>query len=93
LRQFFEKSFGSVDLAEGLQDGPRMNGDMTCLNIGIDKVAYQSIAVAIEVDTNQFASTVEYRRAGVASNSICGGHEIQRCVRVEVLAMLEPTGR
>ncbi len=70
-----------------------MHCDMPGLNIRVNEVTDQTVTVAVEVNTDQFPSAVEHGRTGIAADGVGGGNEVEGCIRVEPLAVLEPTGR
>ena len=67
-----------------------MDGDVTGLDVGVDKVADQAEAVAVEVDADHFAFGVDHWAAGVASDGVGGGDEVEALGQIELGAILQP---
>ena len=58
---------------------------MPRLVIGVDEVAHQAMAIAIEVDADEFAGAIEHRAAGVAADRVRGGDEVERRLGIELV--------
>src|SRR5262245_43314063 len=67
-----------------------MNADVPRLVVGVDEVAYESMAVAIEVDADELARAVEHGTTGVAADRVRGRDEIERRLGPELVLHVEP---
>ena len=47
-----------------------MDGDVPSLRVGVDEIADEAVAIAIEVDAHQFAGAVQNWRAAVAADGV-----------------------
>src|SRR5947199_57549 len=72
---------------------PWLDGDMTGLHVGVDEVAHQAVAVAVEVEADQLAGPVQHRAARVAADRVGRRHEVERCLQIELVLTIEPALR
>ena len=61
--------------------------------IGVDEVAHQPVAIAVEVDAHEFSRAIEHRAAGVAADGVRGRDEVERRRQIEFVLAIEPTFR
>src|SRR5436190_20702141 len=61
--------------------------------IGVDEVAHQAVAIAIEVDADELAGAIEDRAAGVAADGVRRRHEVERRLSRELAFGIEPAFR
>ena len=57
--QLFHQFLGVVQLAERFQHAVAVDGDVAGLHFGVDEVADEAVAVAVEVEADEFAVAID----------------------------------
>src|SRR5262249_36190948 len=58
--------------------------------IGVDEVAHQAVAVAVEVDSDELPLSIEDGAAGVPADGVRCRDEVERRVEIELVLAVEP---
>ena len=73
-----------IDLAQGFLNPARIHGNRACLLVVVSKVPGERLDIAVEDDSDHFAFPIDGGRAGIASDDVGGGNEVQRCLQVDL---------
>ena len=63
---------------------------MAGLKVGVDKIAHQPMAVAVEIDPHQFTGAIENRAARIAANGVGSGGEVEGGLQIQVRFPIDP---
>ena len=70
-----------------------MDGDVSGLFVRVNEIANEAVAVAVEVDADQFAGPVEHGAAAVAADRVGSADEIERRFQIQFRLRIEPAFR
>jgi hypothetical protein len=70
--------------------GAGMDRDVPRLVVGVDEVADEAVAIAVEVDAHEFAGAVQDGRAGIAADGVRRRDEVEGRSEVELVLAGKP---
>src|SRR5262249_18624838 len=83
--QFIRQGRGVVYLSKCFDNRGAMHGNGSVRLLEVNEISRETLDVAVEDKTDEFAIPIDDRRSGIASNDVSRHHEIERRREIDLV--------